>query len=139
MVDVCRAVIVGDSLFAETLSQMLATSGRVAVVGVVPSPEEALPLLQSELPDAVIVVNADEFSLMSFVPLLIADPHLPLIRTDLNTNQVLIITSKSISARRDDLLEAILSLPRHGVEHVPSQTITPGHSQPTESAEGVQR
>ncbi|HEX6386688.1 MAG TPA: hypothetical protein VF177_18635 [Anaerolineae bacterium] len=110
----------GHSLFAETLSQMLASSGKVAVVGVAPTPEKALPLLEAEIPDAVIVVDADEFSLLSFVPLLIADPHLPLIRADLNTNQVLIITSQRISARRDDLLEAILSLPRQGADQLPS-------------------
>lgn len=119
MVDVCRAVVVGGSLFAETLSQMLASSGKVTVVGVAPTPEEALPLLEVEVPDAVIVVDADEYALLSFAPVLIADPHLPLIRADLNTNQVLIITSRRISARRDDLLEAILSLPRQGTENPP--------------------
>jgi chemotaxis response regulator CheB len=129
MVDVCRAVIVGDSLFAETLSQMLAASGKVVVVGTAPTPEEALPLLEAKLPDAVIVVDADEFSLLSFIPLLIADPHLPLIRADLNTNQVLIITSRQINARRDDLLNAILSLPRQGAEQA---------SQPARVVEGAQ-
>ncbi len=103
--------VVGDSLFAETLVEVLGRSENVRVIGTANTPEEALPLLQSQHPDAVIVAVADENVTATFAPILIANPNLPIIHTDINTNQVQVITNKSIDAHINDLLAAIAGLP----------------------------
>ncbi|MBT3239463.1 MAG: hypothetical protein HON98_03050 [Chloroflexi bacterium] len=103
--------VVGDSLFAETLVEVLGRSENVTVIGTAPTPELALPLLESHFPDAVIVAVADENVKATFAPILIANPNLPIIHTDINTNQVQVITNQSIDAHINDLLAAIASLP----------------------------
>jgi DNA-binding NarL/FixJ family response regulator len=107
--------VVGDSLYAETLIQVLGDSETVVVSGTAPTPEEAIVLLQSQSPDAVIVAVADESVVTTFAPILIANPNLPIIHADLNTNQVQVITNQSIDARISDLLAAIASLPKRSV------------------------
>ena len=49
--------VVGDSLFAETLIQLLGDSQTVSVIGTAPTPEDAIPKLKSQTPDAVIVAT----------------------------------------------------------------------------------
>ena len=107
--------VVGDSLYAETLVQVLGDSETVVVSGTAPTPEEALPLLQSQSPDAVIVAVADESVVAAFAPILIANPNLPIIHADLNTNRVQVITNQSIDARTSDLLAAIAALPKRNM------------------------
>ena len=106
--------VVGDSLFAETLIQLLGDSQTVAVIGTAPTPEDALPMLKSQTPDAVIVAVADETVVTTFSPILIANPNLPIIHTDLSTNQMQVITNHSIDARMSDLLAAIAASPKQG-------------------------
>ncbi|MBC8335671.1 MAG: hypothetical protein H8E29_10420 [Anaerolineales bacterium] len=104
--------VVGDSLFAETLIQLLGDSQTVSVIGTAPTPEDAIPKLKSQTPDAVIVAVADESIVAAFTPILIANPNLPIIHADLNTNQMQVITNQSIDARVSDLLAAIAALPK---------------------------
>jgi len=103
--------VVGDSLFAETLIQVLGDSQSVTVVGTAPTPEDALPSLGSLLPDAVIVASADDTIVATFAPILVNNPDLPIIHADLSTNHVQVITNQSIDARISDLLSAIAALP----------------------------
>jgi DNA-binding NarL/FixJ family response regulator len=103
--------VVGNSLFAETLVEVLGRSADVAVIGTAPTSEEALPLLESQTPDAVIVAVADKNVSNAFAPILIAKPNIPIIHTDINTNQVQVITNQSIDAHLSDLLAAIAALP----------------------------
>jgi DNA-binding NarL/FixJ family response regulator len=110
-----RVFIVGGSLFAEILAQMLATrsgAGAVNVIGAAPTLEAALPLLETNSPDAVIVTGSDETAPAIFGPLLAAFPDLPLIRADLGANQVQVITSQRVAACSSDLLAAIAALPK---------------------------
>jgi len=106
--------VVGDSLFAETLIHPLGDSQYVAVIGTAPTPEDALPMLKEQSPDAVIVAVADEAVVAAFTPILIANPNLTIIHADLNTNQIQVITNQSIDARMSDLLAAIAALPKQG-------------------------
>jgi len=107
--------VVGDSLYADTLVQVLGDSEAVVVSGTAPTPEEALTLLQSQSPDAVIVAVADESIVAAFSPILIANPNLPIIHADLKTNQVQVITNQSIDASTSVLLDAIAALPKRTV------------------------
>ena len=112
MEDTCQVFIVGDSLFAETLSQMLVSSGTVVIIGAASSPEEALPLLATARPDVVIVADTGETDRPTFDRLLATHPDLPIIRADLSQDYVQVITSQRVGARRSDLLAAIAALPK---------------------------
>jgi len=106
-----RVFIVGDSLFAETLVQILGESRSIKVIGSAPAPKDAFAVMQNQIPDVVIVAGNAE----SITPFLTAYPDLPVIHADLNTNRVRIITNQSIDARVSDLLEAIAALPRRNM------------------------
>jgi len=112
MEDTHQVFIVGDSLFAETLSQMLVNSGDVVIVGSASSPEEALTSIKVENPDVVIVANTGEMRRGILDPLLNSYPDLPIISTDLNQDFMQVITCQRVDARRFDLLTAIAALPK---------------------------
>ncbi len=105
-------IIVGDSLFAETLSQMLAQSDRVRVAACVPTPEAALPVIIAQQADAVIVAEADRAGTAEYGQLLAIQPDLPIIRADLNAASVQVITSHRIGTRPADLITALTELPK---------------------------
>lgn len=105
-------LIVGDSLFAEALSKMLALSERVSVIGCAPTPTAAVPLIAAHQPDAVIVAEADRLSATDCRPLLENNLDLPIIRANLNADNVQIITSQRIGTRPADLLTALAELPK---------------------------
>jgi len=106
-----RILIIGDSLFAETLAGMLARAGDVSVVGTISSPEAALPLLEQTRPDAVIVAGIGDDPALGLGRLLAAFPDLPVICADLNADSVQVVTSHRVDARPSDLLAAIAALP----------------------------
>lgn len=108
-----RVLVIGNSLFAETLTDLLANVPEILVVGEADSPQTALLLLQSTCPDVVIMADciASEAS-TDLIGLVVTHPQLPLIRADLTTNTVQVITSRSVSARREDLLAVLNSLPQ---------------------------
>jgi chemotaxis response regulator CheB len=109
-----KVFVVGDSLFAETLIEIFGQSDNVVVIGTAPTIEDSLSLLEGKFPDAVIVAVADENVTAAFTPILIANPNLPIIHADINTNQVQVITNEPIDAHVSDLLAAIAGLPeRH--------------------------
>ncbi len=107
-----RVFIVGDSLFAEGIAQMLASSGAVEVINAAPTLEAALPLLEAEPPDAVIVAGIGEATIAIFGPILAAYPDLPIIHADLGADNVRVITSQRVGTRSSDLLAAIAALPK---------------------------
>ncbi len=106
-------LIVGDSLFAETLNQMLVGTGCVTVIGAAPSVQAALLILALHRPDAVIV--AGDADSAAFAQLLDLQPDIALLRADLNDNRVQVITSQHIDASMADLLATIANLPRRAV------------------------
>ena len=105
-------IIIGDSVFAEALSQMLTLSDRVSVVGCVPTLDAANTLITVEQPDAVIVAEADRAGAADFSQLVKNDLDLPIIRANLNADSVQVITSHRIGTRPTDLLAAIAELPK---------------------------
>ncbi len=105
-------IIVGDSVFAAALSQMLAQSARVRVAGCVPTPNAAVALIADCQPDAVIVAEADRDGAADYSQLLKSDLDLPIIRANLNADSVQVITSHRIGIRPADLLTAIAELPK---------------------------
>ncbi len=101
--------MVGDSLFAEILIQMLESSRTVTIIGTASTPKEALPLLDTECLDVVIVTGTGEAE-RALTPFLTTHPDLPIIRADLSDNYVQLITSRRINARAADLLTVLAEL-----------------------------
>jgi DNA-binding NarL/FixJ family response regulator len=107
-----RLFIIGDSLFAETLTQTLSRAASVRIIGSAPSPSEALSLLSNCQTDAVIVAGENEMSTAAFGQLLAAFPDLPIICADLSLDSVQVITSHRIGTHSSDLLAAVAELPK---------------------------
>lgn len=108
-----RVVIVGKSLFAEALAQMLANdTAAIEIIGITPTLEVAQPLIATEDPDAVIVTSADPTDTAIFGSLLALYPDLSIISTSLDVDKIQVITSQCINARSSDLLAAIIALPK---------------------------
>jgi hypothetical protein len=105
-------VIVGDSLFAESLSQMLAQSDRVVVAACVSTLEAALAIIITHHPDAVIVAVTDRMADHDYSQLIAAQPDLPIVYADVNVDSVQVITSHRIGARTADLITALAELPK---------------------------
>ena len=109
----CRKVIVvGDSLFAETLTRTLKSAPSVRVVGSAPTAQAALPLIDSWHPDAIIVAGHGDSSTQTCGQVLAAHPDVPLICADPGLDRVQVITSQPIGTRTTDLLAAVAGLPR---------------------------
>jgi chemotaxis response regulator CheB len=107
-----RVLVIGNSLFAETLTDLLSNVPEILVVGEADNAQSALSLLQSTCPDVVIMADCvTNNASTDLIGLVVTHPQLPLIRADLTTNTVQVITSRSVSARRDDLLAVLNSLP----------------------------
>jgi len=108
-----RVLIVGSSVFAEGIAQSLSEGAQVEVVGILPTGEAASTWLRSEVADVVIVtgmnMNGDASQCVSSI--LLTQPGLPVIYTDLNADRVQVITSECVRASGADLLAAIAALP----------------------------
>lgn len=106
-----RVLLVGDSLFADTLMQMLSVSGEIEVVGVCTSPEPLAGGIATGCPDAVVVAGGVE-------PDLYADAYLrmrcelPIIYTTLADDYLTVFTSRRVKAAQSHLLAAISALPK---------------------------
>jgi len=107
-----RVVLVGDSIFTETLGSLLERSGAVKVMALVASPREAIGLVRGSRLDAVIVASADPAEMEGFGELVAALPGLPVIRANLTEDLIQVVTSQQVEAHLPDLVAAIRALPR---------------------------
>ena len=104
-----RVLLVGDSLFADTLKHMLACSGEIEVVGVCTAPDELAASIAAGSPDALLVAGAVE-------PDLYAEAYLrcelPIIYAALTDDHLTVFTSRRVKAAQCQLLAAIGALPQ---------------------------
>lgn len=110
MEEECRVFLIGDSLFTESLGQILANAENIRVVGTAVSPASAVTAVAKVLPRIIIVANTSDNAQTNLQPLLSIFPTVPIIQADLNRDYIQIITSRRVSARRTDLLAAINDL-----------------------------
>jgi len=105
-----RVLLIGDSLFADTLKQLLSCSGEIDIVGVCTAPEQFAACISEGYPDAVLVAGAIE-------PDLYVDAYLrmrcelPIIYTTLTDDHLTVFTSRRVKAAQSQLLAAITALP----------------------------
>jgi DNA-binding NarL/FixJ family response regulator len=109
-----RIFILGSSLLTSGLARLLGTTPGIEVVGNARTADEALPLMNDQLIDALVVMGTDDQTTVRFCPILAAYPDLPIIRADISQNAMQLITSRNIEADPDALLAAIAALPKRG-------------------------
>ena len=108
-----RIFVVGNSLFADTIVQVLRSCDLVRVNGTAPSLEAAVTRLETERPDAIIVVGTTNEDTSAIVGSLVASyPKLPVICATLNAHKIQVTTSRCIRADMPGLLDAITTLPK---------------------------
>ena len=110
MEEECWVFIIGDSLFTETLGQLLANTSDMKVVGTAPLLDLARTAVAKASPHVIIVAGTSDKTQDKFGPLLSIYPEIPLISVDLSRDYVQVITSRRVGTRRDDLLTAIRAL-----------------------------
>lgn len=104
-----RIFLIGDSLFTETLAQMLTNAVQVQVVGTAVFPALDETAVTQSQPHMIIVAGTGQHQDIT-TTLLNQFPDIPIIKADLNQDYVQIITSRRVNARRTDLLVAIHEL-----------------------------
>jgi chemotaxis response regulator CheB len=106
-----RILIIGDTLFAEMLIQLLGQNPAVLVVGSAPDLASAESLLVAGIPDAVIYAKRSELDDLSFSRFITNHPDLPVLCTELSTNAVQVVVSQNIDIHSsNDLFAAIKGL-----------------------------
>lgn len=111
--EIRRVFIVGDTLFAETLANLLAGDATIQLAGTANSLDEALPQLKPCHPDTVIVAGVERVPDASFAHFLVEYPDVPILCTDLGTNDVQLVVNRRISVHNTgDLLAIIAALPK---------------------------
>jgi hypothetical protein len=113
-----QVFIVGDSLFAEALTQTLraADADAIEVIGCAPTLEAALPLLKTRPADAVIVAGIGQTPAATLSRFMSEQPGLAILCADFSVNQVRVgyngvISQWRVAACCDDLIEALHFLP----------------------------
>ena len=109
-----RIFILGSSLLTAGLARLLGKAPDIEVVGSAATADEALPLMNGQLIDALVVMGTDNQTTVRFCSILAAYPDLPVIRADVSQNDIQLITSRSIEAAPDALLATIAALPKRG-------------------------
>ncbi len=107
-----RVFILGSSLLIAGLVRLLGRSPEIEVVGSATTAEEALPLMDGHLIDALVVMGTDDQTTVRFCPILAAFPDLPIVRADVSKNAMQLITSQAIQADIESLLATLTALPR---------------------------
>jgi hypothetical protein len=108
-----RIFIIGDTLFAETLANLLAADDTIQVSGTANTLDDALPQLKPCHLDAVIVAGVNRVPDAAFARFLVECPEMSILCTDLGTNDVQIVLNQRVSVHNSsDLLAIIAALPR---------------------------
>jgi len=106
--------VLGSSLLTAGLTRLLGKAPDVDVVGNAATAEEALPLMNGQLIDALVVMGTNDQTTERFCQILAAYPDLPVIRADISQNAIQLITSQNIEADPEALLSTIAALPKRG-------------------------
>ena len=105
-----RVFVIGDSLFAETLTQLLEQREELCIVGVSRSAESAITENLQDLPDVFVIAGSNESHKQNLTTLLAKFPDIPVVCSDLNSNFLQIFSNQRYQARTAELVSAITSL-----------------------------
>jgi len=107
-----RVLIVGNQLFANALSYLLAEDSGVIVVDSVPSIQACIRILEGRGVDTLIIAQALMQGDCSFCDMLSDFPETTVIKAHLENDQIEVITRQRLNARPKELLAALAGLPR---------------------------
>jgi len=107
-----HVMIVGNQLFANALSYLLAENEGIVVIAAVPSLFDCVQLMEHKVVDTLIIAESLMPGDYSLCDLLKNFPDKTVIKAHLETNQLEVITQQHIQARPQDLLAMLTSLPR---------------------------
>ncbi|RCK74666.1 MAG: hypothetical protein ANABAC_1383 [Anaerolineae bacterium] len=108
-----RVLLVGDSLFAETMMQLFTQQPGILVTGISSSLSQAATWLSQYKPQAIIVAAGSNLPESALLQLLLRYPDLPILLMNLNSSEVLLIHSQRLEARSvQDILTIIASIPK---------------------------
>ena len=105
-----KVYVIGESLFATAIVELLAHSTGIEVTGHAEDVTCALPEILASRPDVLLMLGQSEQP-SDICPILAAEPDLPVIRATLHFSGFRLIHSKQVGTRTSDLLTAILELP----------------------------
>ncbi len=108
-----RIIIVGNSLFAETLSHMFEVADHIEVITVIPRMDDLPVWVATSNPDAVLVADASEEFLDAKTCLRVRC-DLPIIYTTLHDSHFTVFSSRRVRGARAELVAAIAALPKQG-------------------------
>lgn len=111
-----RVLVVGSSLYAEALRGVLEKSAAIDLVGSVPDPDAALSILDQVCPDVVILAGTERTE-SHVLELFLLSLEMSVVCTDLESDNVQIITSRITPGRYSDLIEMIANLPYRSETH----------------------
>lgn len=107
-----RVLVVGNQLFANALSHLLATDANILIVDCVSSIQDCMQVLQSQGVDTLIIAQSLMADEDAACYLMSEFPGKTIIKAHLESNEMEVITNQRIEARPKDLLLALASLPR---------------------------
>jgi hypothetical protein len=107
-----RVCVVGNTLFAETVAQMLFDCETVNQLDCFPSMADAFGFIDGKLPDVLILVDIDTTVLVGDTPFLPICPDIPVICTSHDSTTLKLITTTHVSARLPELIDLVTSLKR---------------------------
>ncbi|MBK5108110.1 MAG: hypothetical protein JJE12_08255 [Anaerolineales bacterium] len=106
-----RVLVVGDQLFAKALTHLLAEDANLLIVDCVSSVQDCLVILQTQGADTLIIAQSLMPDDDAVCYLLSEFPGKTIIKAHLESNQLEVITHQRISARPQELLLTLASLP----------------------------
>ena len=105
-----RVYVVGSSMFANNVAHMLRASETVKQVVCFPTIADALHSIDTNPPHVLIFADVDTTMLVGDTPFLPICPDIPVICTDHESNILKLITTTQVSARLNDLVNAVTAL-----------------------------
>lgn len=107
-----RVFVLGESLFADTIIQLLGRYEQICPLGTAKSIEAALRKDPTLAPDVFIIAEPAAGPGQDLTALGEAFPDVPVICADLRTNVLRVFSPVQLQARAGDLIAAITALPQ---------------------------
>jgi hypothetical protein len=107
-----HVLVVGNQLFANALTHLLAEDANFLIVDCVPSIQECFPILDSQGVDTLIIAQSLMPDDDPVCYLLSEFPGRTIIKAHLESNEMEVITHQRINARPKELLLILASLPK---------------------------
>lgn len=107
-----RVLIVGNQLFANALSYLLAENSSINVIDCISSIQECVRVIDNQSVDTLIIAQSLISEENSLCELFNTFPDKTIIKANLENNQLEVITRQRIQARSKDLVVTLAALPR---------------------------